>query len=618
MEHDPVGEVIRSAFDKASEPVTMEEVATRRAAGAPHPRAPLAGWVVALIASVIVIGGIAVTVRVTGPTEPAPIAQPAVPSTSVPRSESSSTHATWPASSSTTTIPTVGPTVIENAGLDGWSAVEIPEFARCGGAKVWTGSEIVLWGGPKCTPNPADVSGMAYNPETTTWRVLPEAPIRPQAGAGIWNGSEIIVCCGEGSSEGAAYDPETDTWRSIARSPLQPVDLPMEAVWTGAEMLVVGPTGVAAYDPRTDSWRRFENPPDPNTRLNRLNRIVWTGSVAVIWPTPLARAASLGLTLDPATGKWEVLPTPPAWPAIPDLVWTGTEIIVWGGLPARSAISERAVGSRMDPAAKTWTEMSEALPEPDGCECNLGSQTLVWTGVELVVSTGRFGTGANVTNPLLLSYRPDTDRWAFAGELPGYGLGAEGLMAGNRVVLISDRLYLSDPGWSAQGEPIDGLLRPYRVTYDNPPRGFRLTHPSDWYRATEDLTPRVGPSMLVAVGTSPLAPGGPGCSHMPVQAMEDMGTTDVLIQLEDWGAGSTDAAPRPASFGSLLSGIDTGSDAWNCLSPAAQAEIGVLRWFPFQDQGRSFLLLVVMGKEATDDDRAEAAAILDSIEIEPT
>lgn len=616
MDHDPVGEAIRLAFDEASEPVTLEEVvATRRESGR-RLRAPLAGWAVAVAASLMVIGGIAVTVRVAGPTEPPLIAQPAVPSTSAVQPSLSPT--TEESIAPSPTIASLEPTVIESIGLEGWSAVEIPkEYARCGGVQVWTGSEIVLWGGPECKEDPADVSGVAYDPETKAWRVLPEAPIRPQVSAGIWNGSELIVCCGEGSSEGAAYDPEANTWRSIARSPLQPLEVGMEAVWTGTEMLVVGQTGVAAYEPRTDTWRRFENPPEPYTRPTRSNRVVWTGSVAVIWPANVTRSRFLGLALDPASGEWEVLPAPPAWPAAPGLVWTGAEILVWGGLPAASVGSERAVGSRFDLATRNWTPMSEALPEPQGCECNLGSQTLIWTGEELVVSTGRFGTGANVTNPLLLSYRPDTDRWAFVGELPGYGLGSEGLIAGNRVVLFSDRLYVSDPGWVARGEPIDGLLQPYQDTYENPQRGFRLTHPSNWYRETEDLTPRAGQSMLVAVGTGAgLIPGGPRCSHMPVRAMEDMGTTDVFIQLEDWGVASTDAAPRPASFGSLLSGIDTG-DAWNCLAPAAQAEIGVLRWFPFQDQGRSFLLLVVIGTEASAEDRAKAEAILDSFEFEP-
>lgn len=616
MEHDPVGEAIRSAFDRASGPVTLEEVATRRAAGAPYLQAPLAGWAVALTAAMIVIGGIAVTVRVTGPTEPPPIAQPAVPSTSPvpPTSPTTPEQSTAPSP----TVDDLESTMIESIGLEGWSAVEIPtEYARCGGVKVWTGSEIVLWGGPECSEDPAEVSGVAYDPETTTWRVLPEAPIRLQTRAGIWSGSEIIVCCGEGSSEGAAYDPETNTWRDISDSPLPaPTDNSLAAVWTGTEMLVVGNTGVAAYDPQSDSWRTFGDPPHPYTRLPEFNSVVWTGSVAVIWPTNPSRIRFLGLTLDPSSGDWEVLPIPPAWPAVPDLVWAGTEIIVWGGLRGTGVASERAVGSRFDMATETWTPMSEALPEPTPCECNLGSQTLVWTGEELIVATGKFGTGANVTSPTLLSYRPDTDQWTLAGEMPGFGFG-EGLMAGNRVVLFSDRMYLSDPAWVARGEPIEGLLQPYRVTYENPPRGFRMTHPSDWYRATEDLTPRAGQSQLIAVGTSRLSSEGPRCSHMPVRAMEDMGTTDVFIQLEDWGVASTDAAPRPAGFGSLLAGIDSGSDAWNCLSQAAQAEIGVLRWFPFQDEGRSFLLLVVIGNEATAEDRAEAAAILDSIEIEP-
>ena len=39
----------------------------------------------------------------------------------------------------------------------------------------------------------------------------------------------------------------------------------------------------------------------------------------------------------------------------------------------------------------------EALPEPEGCEWNLGSQTLTWTGKYVLVSAGMFSTGVDPT-----------------------------------------------------------------------------------------------------------------------------------------------------------------------------------------------------------------------------
>ena len=214
---------------------------------------------------------------------------------------------------------------------------------------------------------------MAYNPDTGMWRQLPESPLEPVvARTGVWTGSEVIICCGMNSRQAAAYDPADDTWRSLSEAPLSgpfPV-----AVWTGQEMIVVTQQEVAAYDPTTETWRSF--PPTPES-LGRTNQIVWTGSEAVVWPVfpvgdPLRRVEE-GVALDPAKGTWRVLPEPPAWPSWLSMVFTGDSLIIWGGLPANSGGSERAVGSSYDLDTNTWTALPEVLPEPDACECNLAT-----------------------------------------------------------------------------------------------------------------------------------------------------------------------------------------------------------------------------------------------------
>jgi hypothetical protein len=219
-------------------------------------------------------------------------------------------------------------------------------------------------------------------------------------------------------------------------------------------MIVVTEQGAAAFNPSTDEWRSFLQTP---VDLGRINEVVWTGTELVVWPVwgsgPVFRRVHQGLALDPATDTWRILSDPPAWPAALDLVWTGADLVIWGGLPAHTVGSERAVGSRLDATTNAWAALPEPLPEPDGCECNLGSQTLLWTGDRLLVSTGHFGTGVDPSDPLLLTYQPDTDTWNLIGESPA-GWGATAIMAGDRVVFRSDRLYVSEPGWDSIGTPI--------------------------------------------------------------------------------------------------------------------------------------------------------------------
>ena len=160
-----------------------------------------------------------------------------------------------------------------------------------------------------------------------------------------------------------------------------------------------------------------------------------------------------GLAYNPIENTWRTLPDPPAWPAMPDAVWTGDELIVWGGLSGSSNVdySERAVGSSYDPSTNAWAAMPEPLPEPESFEGNLGSQTLIWTGTELVVSTGHLGTGLGTSESLLLSYQPDTEVWQLLGFSPVSGYNTTAMVAGNRLILFDvDGLFVSDPQWGSQ------------------------------------------------------------------------------------------------------------------------------------------------------------------------
>jgi len=336
--------------------------------------------------------------------------------------------------------------------IDGGSFVDLPDgVAAANEVLLWTGTELLFWGGEDESSSgvPAGEPGHAYNPESNTWRTISASPKSAAYGAAaVWTGEEALICCGARSVTMAAYDPARDSWRSLAEAPLSGEYA--EAVWTGSEMLVITGGGVAAFDPSVGEWRTFQEPPKS---LGRLNQIAWTGTELIVWPSEVERHVHQGMALDPNTGKWRVLLDPPAWPAALDMAWTGQDLIIWGGLPAHFVGSERAVGARLDLADNVWSELPEPLPEPDGCECNLGSQTLLWTGDRLLVSAGQFGTGVDPSDPLLLGYDPTTDGWSLLGVSPA-GWGAAALMAGDRVVFLSDRLFVSEPGWAPTGSPI--------------------------------------------------------------------------------------------------------------------------------------------------------------------
>lgn len=360
--------------------------------------------------------------------EPLP---PPITTTTVPGAEETAT--TQPA-------PTIG--AIADEPPDGWISFEIPSsVANPNGALIWTGEEILLWGGQNDTvENTASGEpGAAFNPETATWRALSPGPKEATFGPGaVWTGEEMILCCGQNSSAAAAYSPTRDEWRTLSDSPISSEFT--SAVWTGSAMLTATAGDVASYDPAADAWTTLTPPP---SSLGRLRQAVWTGTELIIWPSAMDRSVSNGLAYDPTDDTWRTVPDPPAWPASPDIVWTGTHLVIWGALPSPMAEdSERGVGSMYDPTTNTWTELPEALPEPDGCECNIGSQTLLWTGTDLIVEPGNLATGIDQNTKPLLRLNTTIMFWEqFAlSPTPEHALAM--LSAGDRIVVLSDALYI--------------------------------------------------------------------------------------------------------------------------------------------------------------------------------
>lgn len=384
-------------------------------------------------------------------------------STTTTEQSSTSTEPVLPTTTNpvtTSSVPTEFAAIRSVIGL-GWESIEIPNslVAPCHRAMVGTSTELIFWGGDRVSCDyefPTGDPGMAYNPDTGIWRQLPESPLEPVvAPTGVWTGSEVVICCGMTTSrQAAAYDPQEDTWRSLAEPPLSG-PFP-KSVWSGTEMVVVTQHGAAAYNPTTDSWRSFPRTPE---RLGRTNAIVWTGSEIVVWPVfpdgdPLRRVEK-GMAFDPTAGTWRVLPDPPAWPSWLDMVFTGDSLIIWGGLPAHFVGSERAVGSRLDLETNTWTALPEALPEPRGCECNLGSQTLTWTGEFVLVSPGMFSTGVDPSTPVLLAYHPESNTWILVDDETPLAHGGISLSVGERLAIAANRVfYLSPPSWQPTGEEI--------------------------------------------------------------------------------------------------------------------------------------------------------------------
>jgi len=121
----------------------------------------------------------------------------------------------------------------------------------------------------------------------------------------LWTGREMVVWGGStdpGPShhiDGAAFDPDSNEWRRIASPPLAG-EQQTRAIWMGTEMVVLGEEATVAWEPGDDRWRIFANgivpPLDPGMT-------VAMGSGVITW-------SSEGVLRLRDDGEWEPMDDP--------------------------------------------------------------------------------------------------------------------------------------------------------------------------------------------------------------------------------------------------------------------------------------------------------------------
>ena len=186
------------------------------------------------------------------------------------------------------------------------------------GSGVWDGSEVLF-------PHES-LSGLALDPDQGSWRVLAAGPLSPRQGPNrVWTGRELVVwggcdaalrLCGnrERLRDGAIYEPSSDTWRDMALSTLPPLygEVTIASVWAGTEVLYIvadtNGTSAASYNPALDQWTTLPAPPfDPGYYSLGL---AWSSisDLVLAWG---GKYVSNGAAYDLSAKKWLRLPDAP-------------------------------------------------------------------------------------------------------------------------------------------------------------------------------------------------------------------------------------------------------------------------------------------------------------------
>ena len=289
-------------------------------------------------------------------------------------------------------------TQIARIAADRWtngSLDRLPE-GRKRHTSVWTGAEMIIWGGTDVIQVPRH--GLRYDPLTDTWNTTTSvnAPSGRISHSAVWTGTEMIVW-GGGSNTGGRYDPVTDTWRPTSQLNAPSARSEHTAVWTGTEMIVWGGgsnTG-GRYDPVTDTWRPTSQLNAPSARSE--HTAVWTGTEMIVW----GGGSNTGGRYDPVTDTWR--PTSqlnaPSARSKHLAVWTADVMVIWGGL------EDSNTGGRYNPSSDTWNATSVVnAPQPRN------NAEGVWTGLEMIVWGGS-RIGSLVADGSGGRYHPGSDTW---------------------------------------------------------------------------------------------------------------------------------------------------------------------------------------------------------------
>lgn len=261
---------------------------------------------------------------------------------------------------------------------------------------VWTGSEVLF--------AHESIGGLALDPDQGTWRTLAAGPLSPrQEPSRVWTGRELVVWGGcdvstecsdstgqERFRDGAVYVPLSDTWRTMAPSPL-PEGAVTAAVWAGTEVFYytadvdTGVASAASYNPALDQWTLLTAPPfDPRYNLE----LAWSSAsdLVLAWggwrPDPGESDyvdGGIGFTSDGAaydlsTKTWLRLPDAPNRTGRDrhSMAAIGNTFYIDGGWPATGPLTlspqpdpdPELPAAEQPPSAPTTAAAMGAVPDP--------------------------------------------------------------------------------------------------------------------------------------------------------------------------------------------------------------------------------------------------------------
>jgi N-acetylneuraminic acid mutarotase len=213
-----------------------------------------------------------------------------------------------------------------------------------------------------------------------------------------------------------------------------------------------------------DTWESVSLLKAPEARATHAG--LWTGSLMIVWGgVNSSTYLSTGARYDPATDTWTPMSTINAPARSATAVWAGSRMIVWGFYDGTSSNS----GARYDPISDTWTPTSTV-----GAPAGRSSVTSVWTGGRMIVWGGYNGAYLDTGGV----YDPEADTWTLT-SLVGAPTGRAGhgaVWTGKEMVVWAGY----GPSYVATGGRYDPVTNTWTATSTTGAPSARTGHTSIW------------------------------------------------------------------------------------------------------------------------------------------
>jgi hypothetical protein len=371
---------------------------------------------------------------------------------------------------SDTTLIGAGFTQVGSSGLQMWRPTSTTgALTRGYHTAVWTGTQMIVWGGTSFGAGSALNTGGVYDPLSDSWSATStgtNVPAPRVFHTAVWTGSTMIVWGGESASfvrldTGGIYTPASNSWAQTSTFGVPLGRRYHTAVWsqnTGTMIVWGGQTAAgftntgALYNPAgSGAWASTNLTGAPSARYR--HSAIWTGAPQnrmIVWGGESPAYEATGAVYDPSPsggGSWTAVQVTGAPPgrSFHAAVWTGTQMIVWGG--ASSSSGTEATGGRYTLASNSWALTSTTNVPSARHFDSTHENAAVWTGSRMIVWGGYPSTGTGGI------YNPATDVWESSttesSPTPRYAHTC--VWTGTRLVVFGGYLnsfnYTNTGGW---------------------------------------------------------------------------------------------------------------------------------------------------------------------------